>query len=48
VPIEPRVIDAGTGFAAYDFADSVEADLLVLRGRNRPGGRVPPMAHWAL
>ena len=42
------MIDAGTGFAACDFADAMEADLLVLPGRNRPGGRVPPMADWAL
>ena len=47
-PVERKIIDAGTGFAACDFADATEADLLVLPGRNRPGGRVPPMADWAL
>lgn len=48
VPVDWRIVDATTGFAACDFADSVEADLLVLPGHNRPGDRVPPMADWAL
>jgi nucleotide-binding universal stress UspA family protein len=48
VPLEWRVIDATTGFAACDFAEAMEADLLVLPAHNRPGGRVPPMADWAL
>jgi nucleotide-binding universal stress UspA family protein len=47
-PVDWNIIEATTGFAACDFADSVGADLLVLPGHNRPGGRVPPMANWAL
>ncbi len=48
VPVDWRIVEATTGFAACEFADSVEADLLVLPGHNRAKGRVPPMADWAL
>ncbi len=48
VSVEWRIVEATTGFAACDFADSAGADLLVLPGHQRPGGRVPPMADWAL
>jgi nucleotide-binding universal stress UspA family protein len=48
VPTDWRVIEATTGFAACDFAESMDADLLILPGHNRAGGRVPPMADWAL
>jgi len=48
VPVDWHIVHATTGFAACDFADSVGADLLVLPGHNRPGGRVPQMANWAL
>ena len=48
VPVDWKVVDATTGFAACEFAESVDADLLVLPGHNRPEGRVPPMADWAL
>jgi nucleotide-binding universal stress UspA family protein len=48
VPIEWKVIEATTGFAACDFAESMDADLLILPGHNRPEGRVPAMADWAL
>jgi nucleotide-binding universal stress UspA family protein len=47
-PVSWKVIDAGTGFAACDYAEAVEADVLVLPGRNRPGGRVPSFADWVL
>ena len=47
-PVDWRVIDAGTGFAACDFADAIAADLLVLPGRDHLGGRVLPMADWVL
>jgi nucleotide-binding universal stress UspA family protein len=47
-PVTWKVIDAGTGFAACDYAEAVEADVLVLPGRNHPGGRVPPFADWVL
>ena len=48
VQIDWNIVDATTGFAACEFAESVEADLLVLPGYNRPQGRVPPLADWAL
>jgi nucleotide-binding universal stress UspA family protein len=48
VSVDSEVIDATTGFAACDYAEAREADLLVLPGHNRPEGRVPPMANWAL
>jgi nucleotide-binding universal stress UspA family protein len=48
VPIDSRIIESTTGFAACELADAVEADLLVLPGQHRPEGRVPPMADWAL
>jgi nucleotide-binding universal stress UspA family protein len=48
VPMEWRVIDAITGFAACDFAESIEADLLVLPWRRRANSKVPPLADWAL
>jgi nucleotide-binding universal stress UspA family protein len=48
VPKDWRVIEATTGFAACDFAESMGADLLILAGHSQPGGRVPPMADWAL
>jgi len=47
-PLKSRIIDAGTGFAACDYAETIGADVLVLPGRNRPGGRVPPFADWVL
>ena len=48
VQVDGNIVDATTGFAACEFAESVEADLLVLPGYNRPQGRVPPLADWAL
>jgi nucleotide-binding universal stress UspA family protein len=48
VSMDWTVIDATTGFAACDFAEEMEADLMVLPGHDRPGGRVPSMADWAL
>jgi len=48
VQVHWNIVDATTGFAASEFAESVEADLLVLPGYNRPQGRVPPLADWAL
>ena len=46
VQIDWNIVDATTGFAACEFAESAEADLLVLPGYNRPQGRVPPLADW--
>jgi nucleotide-binding universal stress UspA family protein len=48
LPVACRVIDAATGFAACDYAEAVEADVLVLPGSNRPGGRVPALADWVI
>ena len=48
VQVDWSIVDATTGFAACEFAESVDADLLVLPGYNRPQGRVPPLADWAL
>jgi hypothetical protein len=48
VQVDGNIVDATTGFAACEFAESVEADLLVLPGYNPPQGRVPPPADWAL
>ena len=48
VQVDWNIVDTTTGFAACEFAESVEADLLVLPGYNRPHGRVPPLADWAL
>jgi hypothetical protein len=48
VQVNWNIVDATTGFAACEFAESVEADLLVLPGYNRSQGRVPLLADWAL
>jgi nucleotide-binding universal stress UspA family protein len=48
VSLDWRVIDAITGFAACDFAESIEADLLVLPWQHHASSRVPPLADWAL
>jgi nucleotide-binding universal stress UspA family protein len=48
VPLESRVLRGTTGFAGCDFADSLEADLLVLPGHHRKDGRITPMVDWTL
>ena len=48
VQVDWNIVDATSGFAACEFAESVEADLLVLPGYNRPEGRVSSLADWAL
>lgn len=47
-PVFWKVIDAGTGFAACDYAETLNADILILPGRNQPGGRFPSFADWVL
>ena len=42
VQVDGNIVDATTGFAACEFAESVEADLLVLPGYNRPQGPRAP------
>jgi nucleotide-binding universal stress UspA family protein len=46
--INARVIEATTGFAACDYAESLEADLLVLPWLHASNYKVPPLADWAL
>lgn len=46
--VDAKVIEATTGFAACDFAESVEADLLVLPWHRASDHEVPPLADWAL
>lgn len=48
IPVEGRVLRGTTGFVACDFADSVEADLLVLPSHHRQDGRILPMVDWAI
>jgi nucleotide-binding universal stress UspA family protein len=48
LPLDSRIIDATTGFAACDFVESIGADLLILPSQNRPEGHVPPMTDWAM
>jgi hypothetical protein len=48
VPIEARCIRGNTGFAAMDFVNSVEADLLVVPLENDEArtGEVPAQIAW--
>jgi hypothetical protein len=47
VPIEVRFIRGNTGFAAADFVNSVEADLLVVPlDPAKNAGRLPPNLEW--
>jgi len=46
--VDARVIEATTGFAACDFAESMGADLLVLPWDRASAPKVPPLADWAL
>ncbi len=48
VPIETRFIRGNTGFAASDFVQSVEADLLVVPLEMKPGktARLPRQLAW--
>ena len=48
VPIESRCIRGNTGFAASDFVQSVEADLLVvpLEPKPEPEPTLPPQISW--
>lgn len=48
VPIETRCIRGNTGFAASDFIQSVEADLLVVPLETKPGPdvKLPDQSAW--
>jgi nucleotide-binding universal stress UspA family protein len=48
VPVESRIIDTTTGFAAYDFTQSIGANLLVVPAPEHIEGAVPSMMDWAL
>jgi nucleotide-binding universal stress UspA family protein len=48
VPVESRIVDTTTGFAAYDFTQSVGANLLVVPATEHIEGAVPSMMDWAL
>ena len=48
VTLDADIVGGTTGFAAYDFAQAVSADLLVVPGPPRLGGAVPPRMNWAL
>lgn len=48
VPIEARCVRGNTGYAASDFVQAVEADLLAvpLPPDQRPGAELPPRIAW--
>lgn len=48
VALDADIIGGTTGFAAYDFAQSAGADLLVVPAPTRLRGAVPPRMNWAL
>ncbi len=48
VPVESRIVDSTTGFAACDFTQSIGAHLLVVPAPERMESGVPSMMDWAL
>ena len=48
VPVEFKIVDTTTGFAACDFTQSIGAELLVLPAPEHLEGAVPSMMDWAL
>jgi hypothetical protein len=47
VPIDTRCIEGTTGFAAADFVQSIEADLLVVAGETTAGhAAFPARMEW--
>ena len=48
VPVESKIVDTTTGFAACDFTQSIGAELLVVPAPEQIEGAVPPMMDWAL
>ena len=48
VPVESKIVDTTTGFAACDFTQSIGAELLVLPAPENIDGAVPSMMDWAL
>jgi len=48
VPVESKIVDTTTGFAACDFTQSIGAELLVVPAPEHVEGAVPSMMDWAL
>ena len=48
VPVESKIVDTTTGFAACDFTQSIGAELLVVPAPEQVEGAVPSMMDWAL
>src|ERR1700751_2381471 len=48
VPVECRIVDTTTGFAACDFTQSIGAELLVVPAPEPIEGAVPSIMDWAL
>jgi nucleotide-binding universal stress UspA family protein len=48
VPVESKIVDTTTGFAACDFTQSIGGELLVIPASRHVEGAVPWMMDWAL
>src|SRR5262252_9043583 len=48
VPVESKIVDTTTGFAACDFTQSIGAELLVVPAPEHAEGAVSSMMDWAL
>jgi nucleotide-binding universal stress UspA family protein len=48
VALDVDIVEGTTGFGAYDFTQSVGADLLVVPAPPHLEGAVPPRMNWAL
>ena len=48
VPVESKIVDTTTGFAACDFTQSIGAELLVVPAPKHVEGALPSMMDWAL
>jgi hypothetical protein len=48
VPVQSKIVDTTTGFAACDFVQSIGAELLVMPASEHVEGAVPSMMDWAL
>ena len=48
VPVEFKIVDTTTGFAACDFTQTIGAELLVVPASEHAEGAVPSMMDWAL
>jgi nucleotide-binding universal stress UspA family protein len=48
VPVESKIVDTTTGFAACDFTQSIGAELLVVPAPKHVEAAVPSMMDWAL